>query len=253
MGASLALLFLCASGCSGSLYNWQVRTTGTPVAPSFDQTPVAETPVAIFPALSSSFLRGAEVALSYHLAKILKKLTPSWRVVDEQATLTGINAQGLGGDYIRMRRDAEDTHLLERESLRKIGASLGVRYVFQPRLVSFTQTMTQRWKVPGLELRVAETRSSLMRISLQLWDAGSGELIWYSVAEAVLANESVSQDPVFLEDAALVTLGSLMSDFLNRRTASQYTPLNEVLDSLTRGSILEEQQNGSSGQADKKK
>ena len=47
MGASLVLLFICAAGCSGSLYNWQVRTTGTPVAPSFYQTPVAEKPVAI--------------------------------------------------------------------------------------------------------------------------------------------------------------------------------------------------------------
>jgi hypothetical protein len=247
------LLFICVPGCSGSIYNWQVRTTGTPVAPSFYQTPIAEKPVAIFPALSGPILRGAEVALSHHLAKLLEKLTPNWRVVDEQATLTGINAHGLGTDYIRMRRDAEDTHLLERESLRKIGAALGVRYIIQPRLVSFTQTMTQRWKVPGVELRVAETRSSLMRISLQLWDAGSGELIWSSVAEAVLANEAVSQDPVFLEDAARVALGSLMSDFLNRRTASQYTPLNDALDSLTRGSIPEERKNGSSGEEAKEK
>ena len=84
-----------------------------------------------------------------------------------------------------------------------------------------------------------------MRISLQLWDTGSGELIWSSAAEAVLANEAVSQDPVFLEDAALVTLGSLMSDFLNRRTASQYTPLNETLNQLIGVSTPEEQQNRS--------
>jgi hypothetical protein len=51
LSASLLLLFMCAAGCSGYLYNWQIRTTGTPVAPSFDQTPLAERPVAIFPAL----------------------------------------------------------------------------------------------------------------------------------------------------------------------------------------------------------
>lgn len=237
MVTSLMLLFMCGAGCSGSIYNWQVRTTGTAVAPSFDQAPVTEKPVAIFPALSGPILRGTEVALSRHLAKILEKLTPNWRVVDEQSTLTRINTQGLGKDYILLRRDAEDTHLLDRESLRSIGAALGVRYIFQPRLVSFSQTMTQRWKVPGLELRVVETRSSMMRISLQLWDAGSGELIWSSMAESVLANEAVSQDPVFLDDAARVTLGSLMADFLNRRTASQYTYLNETIDTLVRESI----------------
>jgi len=255
-GGSLVLLLMCAAGCtgslfSGSIYNWQVRTTGTAVAPSFDQTPVSEKPVAIFPALSGPLLRGGEVAVAYHLAKLLEKMTPNWRVVDEQATLTGINTHGLGTDYIRMRRDAEDAHILERETLRKIGAVLGVRYIFQPRLVSYTQTMTERWKFPGADLRLVQTRSSNMRIALQLWDATSGELIWSSVAEAVLANEAVSQDPVFLEDAARVTLGSLMSDFLNRQTASQYTPLNEALDSLIGGSGSQERKNGSNGGAAK--
>jgi hypothetical protein len=111
----------------------------------------------IFPALSGPILRGSEVALSRHLAKILEKLIPAW-VVDEQTTLTKINSQGLGKDYLRIRRGAEDTHLLDRESLRIIGVALGVRYIFQPRLISFSQTMTLRWKGPGLEQRVAETR-----------------------------------------------------------------------------------------------
>ena len=128
-------------------------------------------------------------------ANFSRQLTPNWKVVDEQATLTGINTHGLGTDYIRMRRDAEDAHLLDRETLRKIGAVLGVRYIFQPRLASFTQTMTERWKFPGVDLRLVQTRSSMMRISLQLWDAESGELIWSSVAEAVLANEAVIAGP----------------------------------------------------------
>lgn len=246
-GASLVLLLMYAVGCTGSLYNWQVRTIGTAVAPSFDQAPVAEKPVALFPALSGPILRGAEVAVTYHLAKLLEKMAPNWKVVDEQATLTGINTHGLGADYIRIRRDAEDTYLLERETLRKIGTALGVHYIFQPRLVSYTQTMTDRWKFPALDLRLTQTRSSNMRIALQLWDVTSGELIWSSVAEAVLANEAVTQDPVFLEDAARVTLGSLMSDFLNRQTASQYTPLNDALDSLIQGSVSQERKNGSNG------
>jgi len=248
MGANLALLFICAAGCSNTIYNWQVRTNSTAVSPSFDRLPVEEKPVAILPALSMPALRGTEVGLSHILAEILKKLTPNWNVVDEQATLTGINKQGLGTEYIRMRREAEDTHLLDRESLRKIGASLKVRYIFQPRLASFTQTMTLRWKIPGFEFRVAETRASVIRVSLQLWEAESGELIWNSAAETVMAGEVISQDPVFLEDVARVTLGGLMADFLNRRTASTYTPLNNALDVLVRDSIPAEQKNGSGGE-----
>jgi hypothetical protein len=254
IGANLVLLFITATGCSSSYYNWQVRTTATPVSPSFDQIPTGEKPVAILPALSMPGLRGTEAGLSLILAQILKKLTPNWKVVDEQATLTGINKQGVWTDYIRMRRDAEDTYLLDRDSLRKIGASLGVRYIIQPRLAYFAQSMTERWKVPGFDLRVVQTRSSVMRISLQLWDAESGELVWSAVAESDLASEGVTQDPVFLEDASRVTMGSLVADFLNRRTASHYTPLNESLNQMIGVSTSEEEQkNGSSGGAAKGK
>ena len=98
-----------------------------------------------------------------------------------------------------------------------------------------------------------QTRSSLLRVSMQLWEAESGELIWSSVAETVMESETVTQDPVFLEDAIRLTFGSLMSDFLNRRTASKYTPLNEVLNTLVQAAIPEEQPNGSNGKADKEK
>jgi hypothetical protein len=47
-----------------------------------------------------------------------------------------------------------------------------------------------------------------------------------------MANEAVSQDPVYLKDIAIVTLGSMMVDFANGRTASQYTPLNKFLGAL---------------------
>ena len=60
--------------------------------------------------------------------------------------------------------------------------------------------------------RVSQTRSSIMRLSLQLWDAESGELVWASVAETNMANEAVSQDPLYLEDIARATLGIMRSD-----------------------------------------
>jgi hypothetical protein len=52
-----------------------------------------------------------------------------------------------------------------------------------------------------------------------------------------LEGEGVTQEPVFLEDAVRLAMGAMMSDFLNRRTASKYTPLNKVLDSLVRESV----------------
>ena len=249
--ASVVLLFLCMAGCSKSLYGWQVRTNSTPVAPSFDHTPIDGKRVAIFPTLATGPLQGTAVGMSQYLEQTLKTLTPTWKVLTEQESLTRINKQGLGAEYTRMRGDAEQSHLLDRHSLAKIGAALGVRYIFQPRLAAFTQTMTDRWQVPAFDIRIMQTRSSLLRVSLQLWEAENGELIWSSVAETVMESETVTQDPVFLEDAIRLTFGSLMSDFLNRRTASKYTPLNEVLNTLVQTAIPEEQPTKISEEADK--
>ena len=76
-----------------------------------------------------------------------------------------------------MRADFELSHILDGATLRKIASALGVRYVFQPYLAAFTQTMTDRWSFPPIDLRVTQTRSSIMRLSLQLWDAETGECL----------------------------------------------------------------------------
>ena len=77
--------------------------------------------------------------------------------------------------------------------------------------------------------RVSQTRSSIMRLSLQLWNVENGGLVWASVAETNMANEAVSPG-VYLEDIARATLGSMISDVLHGKTASQYTyPAQHIL------------------------
>src|SRR5262249_11019151 len=132
------------------------------------------------------------------------------------------------------------THILDGGTLRRIASALGVRYVFQPQLAAFSQTMSDRWSFPPIDLRMMHTRSSIMRISLQLWDAETGEIVWASIAEATMQNEAVSQDPVYLEDIARATLGSMVEDFKNQKTASTYTPVNKFLNDLIEESVPSE-------------
>ena len=47
-----------------------------------------------------------------------------------------------------------------------------------------------------------------------------------------MQSEAFAKDPVYLEDTVRVTLGSIVADFLNRKTASTYTPLNKIVDQL---------------------
>jgi hypothetical protein len=239
VSVGLLLFVFVLSGCASSIYGWQVRTSSTPFSVSGEPAMFQQEPVALLSAVTVPGLRGNEVALAYYLHEILHKVTPAWKVVSPQETVARINGAGLAAEYMRMRAAHEESNIFERDQLRRIGAVIGARYVFQLRLAAFTQTMTDRWK--ALDIRITQTRSSDMRLVLQLWDAKTGELVWVSAAETSMQSEGVSQDPVYLEDVARATLGGMMADFLNRRTASKYTPVNKVLDDLIKEAMPQEQ------------
>ena len=237
VGVAVLVLSIFLTGCASSLYGWQVRTTSTPMPPSFQPEVFEQHSVAVFGAITSPALRGNEGGLSYELEHILHKVLPNWNVISLQELAKRINRQGLAGEYGKMRADYELSNIFDGRALRKIATALGVRYVFQPHLVAFSQTMTNRAQIPGFEFRIAQTRSSNMRVSLQLWDAETGEMVWASMAETTMQNEAVSQDPVYIEDIARATLGSILTDFKNRKTASTYTPVNKFLNDLIEESV----------------
>jgi hypothetical protein len=230
--AGLVLLVAALAACTSSLYGWTVRTSSTLPAGSFRPWMLAREPVAIFEAHAPGGLRGNELGLAGYLADILKTVVPDFRVVTPQETASRINKSGLAQEYARMRVDYELSNILEASALRKLGEAIGARYAFQPRLGAFTQTMTNRWT--PWDLRIVQTRWSIVRLSLQLWDTHTGDPVWSSTAEAVLSSEAILQDPVYLEDAVRVALGSVLADFLRGRTSSTYTPFNKAIDSLIR-------------------
>lgn len=230
--ALLVFVLAVMTGCSSSIYGWQVRTNSTAFSPSFDPGSLGKEPVAVLGALTMPGLRGNEVGLDYMLGEVLHRVAPQLHIVSQQQTISQINQQGLAVEYNQMRVDAEQSHILNRDPLKKVGMAIGARYVFQPRLASFTQTMYDRWTFPGFGVVVSQTRQSNLRMSVQLWDTKTGELVWASMAEGTMQSEALAKDPVYLEDAVRVTLGSIIADFLNRKTASTYTPLNKIVDEL---------------------
>jgi len=239
-GVTVLLLSIFLTGCASSLYGWQVRTNSTPMPPSFQPAVLEQHPVAVFGALTPTPLRGNEVTLSYELSEILHKVAPNWKVVSPQECIKRINKERLAGEYARMRAEYEHSNMLDSDVLRKIASVLGVRYVFQPHLAAFSQTMTDRWSFPLFDIRLTQTRSSIMRISLQLWDAETGEVVWASMAETTMQDEAMSQDPVYLEAIARVSLGSMVEDLINRKTASKYTPVNKFLNNLMKDAMPKE-------------
>ena len=228
----LLISSLVTSGCASSLYGWQARTNSTPFAPGFQVAMLQQFPIGLFPAVTVVGLRGNESAISFFLAEILKKAAPHWKVVPPHEIIAGINKHQLAQVYIQMRTDYDGSNIFDVAHLRQIADAVGVRYVFQPRLAAFSQTMTDRWKFPPFDVLMSQTRSSNMRLMIQLWDVQTGAVVWASLVETTMQNEAISQDPVYLEDVTRATMGSVVADLLNGRQSSKYTAVNKFLDDL---------------------
>jgi len=67
-----------------------------------------------------------------------------------------------------MRQELEMAHVPDRDILQKIGAALGLWYLFQPRSAHFIQEFLGRWEFTGIKVKISRVRSATMRLSLQL-------------------------------------------------------------------------------------
>src|SRR5215510_5288996 len=228
----LLISALVTSGCASSLYGWDARTNSTPLAPGYELATLQQSPIGLFPAVTVVGLRGNESAVSHFLAEILMKAAPHWKVVTPHEIIARINKHKLAQVYIQMRADYDGSNIFDVDRLRQIADAVGALYVFQPRLVAFSQTMTDRWKFPPFDVLMSQTRSSNMRLMIQLWDVQTGAVVWGSLVETTMQNEAISQDPVYLEDITRATMGSVVADLLNGRQSSKYTAVNKFLDDL---------------------
>ena len=102
-------------------------------SPSFHPVNLEQYPVALFPAVTVSGLRGDEVTLAHYLGQILQNVAPTWKVLSAQETATRINRQRLAGEFTRIRTNFDQSNILDRDGLRKISSAIGMRYVFQLR------------------------------------------------------------------------------------------------------------------------
>jgi hypothetical protein len=132
--------------------------------------------------------------LALIFAETVKVQLPEVRVVTLPEALGAINRAGLANDYRRMLEDYRDTGVFERDGLRRIGQAVGVRYLAQLKLASFSQDMRERFSVFGL--RLFQTLYANIRLYVQLWDSEQGTIAWEAVEELHYAYDSGAEKPV---------------------------------------------------------
>jgi len=187
-----ALLVPAISGCGGP----QIYSTSQHQAVSLQKGELQKGGVAF---ITPSTVTGQEEdkqALALAVATVMAGHFPGLRCVPLAVTLGLINRSELAGDYKRMYDEYRDTGIFKRETLQKIGEVTQVRYLVQLKLASFSQSSKERFGIVGI--RVVETRTSNIRLFLQIWDSKDGTVAWEGAEELSYAFETSSErNPTF--------------------------------------------------------
>lgn len=148
-------------------------------------------------------------AVAFTFADILKQERPGIRVVTLAEALGAINRAGLAEDYRRMYDDYRYTGLFERDTLRKLGAITGTRYIAQLKLQRFGQGEKERFGAFGF--RIIETRYASLRLFFQIWDSTDGTIAWEGMQETHYAQDGFAEKAVSLRTVVEHTARDLIS------------------------------------------
>lgn len=196
----MVMWVLCAAACAGPLKQWGDETSLTSKAPSFAPSALERERVGVLHAVVGFGLEGYSQQVSRSLSDVLARNRLPIMAISAQETLSRINREGLATDYAQMVPEYLRSGVLNRAVLEKVGKALDAAYVFQPSMAAFNQSMSSRFSFLGL--RLFQTRISMLRLSVQLWDTRTGEIVWESSGEATLANEDVREFRIPFEEIA---------------------------------------------------
>ena len=150
-------------------------------------------------------------------------------MIPSHQVLSQLNAKGLTADYAELVALYERSGILDWARLERIGSACSVKYVFQPIFSSFGQEMENRFALLGW--RLLQTRITVLRLALQLWNVRTGTVVWASPGEVMLASDVLGQARIPLDRAAEILWFAMLQDFEKGRTESTYTHLTRCLPS----------------------
>ena len=220
--ALLAISAVLFASCSYPFHKVDVHTMSTPRPQSIDVAEVAREPVATLGIVTPPGLQGLSPSLSLALTVALSQASPPIRGIPTYETLNRLSEKGRATDYAEMISEFDRSGILDRDRLQRIGSALGSKYVLQPGLAEFSQTLTDRINIFGLKLLY--TRVTSLRLWLRLWDTQTGQMLWESAGETTVATELLRQELAvpLTEIARILWLRMIQDDLLGGKTESRF-------------------------------
>ncbi len=203
----LALAFV---GCAGPLKQIGSEVSLISRAPGFLPAQLERRSVAVLSAVVSFGFEGYAHQVSRSLHRALGREPLALAALSPQRALTRISQSGLAKEYSDMMAGHLQSGVLDRDMLAKIGRAVDADLVFLPLMAWFEQSISERFSFFGI--RLLQTRVSVLRLSLELWDVHTGELAWEASGEATLAGEDVREFRIPFEEIAEHLWARLLTD-----------------------------------------
>jgi hypothetical protein len=220
-GAILASVAIFLAGCSTPFHLSDEHVTSGPQSPSLDIAALACAPVATLGVTAPGALQGLSLTVSHALSTALTQASPPIRAIPMPEALNRLTDQGLAGEYAELVASYGRGGIPDRARLERIGAALGSRYVLQPGLAEFSQTVLDKFEFSGL--KIVRTRVSTLRLWLQLWDTRTGHLLSESTGEVTVATPVLAtESTVSLDDIAQGLWSRMIKHDLLRSTSESW-------------------------------
>lgn len=170
-----------AAGCGAPLHVADDHVTSAARIKALDIRALTCEPVTIFGVVAPGGIQGLTPTIAHALTTSLSKTKPPIRVVPMPETLSRLADNGLAGEYGDIQAGFGRSGMLERDRLKRIGGALGSRYVLQPGLAEFSQSLLDKFELWGI--KIVRTRIATLRLWLQIWEAPTGHLLWERTGE----------------------------------------------------------------------
>ena len=133
-------------------------------------------------------------ALELAFYRAVRANRPDVPTVSLSATLGAVNKAEIADEYKKRYEDYRATAVLSRDTLKKVGASAGVRCLALLNMAWFGQQTQDRFSILGL--RVLQTKRATLRVFMQVWDTTDGTIVWEATHELDYARDTVLEQSI---------------------------------------------------------
>jgi PBP1b-binding outer membrane lipoprotein LpoB len=191
----LVLAFLL-SACASTK---QLHSTTQALSINLEPQVLKTTGIAFITPTSVTGQEEDKQALALAFTEALKLSRPDLRIVSLPETLGAINRAGLASEYRQMFEDYRQSGIFSLATLQKVSQLTGARYLAQLKLSGFRQESKNRWGTLGI--RMVETKTTFLRLYLQIWDGQTGLVAWEGAQELQTAHETLREDAISFKTA----------------------------------------------------